>query len=167
MTESRAGHSAGESKPALVFRDTGRTDRAVLAEEKRVGGFIQERAGTQAAEEPEAETVSEVKAEEEPAEEIPAEEEEAEVQEAAEEDAKKDRKVKISSSQKSVMKPGEMVKLTSSLEGFEDCEEISYQWEVDKGDGFEAVAGATSDSYSFEATKESLGWSWRLSVTCR
>ena len=57
--------------------------------------------------------------------------------------------------------------LTSMLEGFEDCDEIAYQWECNKGNGFEAVTGANSAYYAFIADPESLNWSWKLTVYYR
>lgn len=78
-----------------------------------------------------------------------------------------EKKVLIFSSRRTVMKPGEIVELTSLLEGFEDCEEIFYQWECDKGEGFEPVPGATSATYTFEASLQSLNWGWKLTVTYR
>ena len=78
-----------------------------------------------------------------------------------------EKKVTIFSSRRTVMKTGETVELTSVLEGFEGCEEILYQWECDKGNGFEPVPGATGASYSFEANSESLDWDWQLTVYFR
>ena len=74
------------------------------------------------------------------------------------------KKVTIFTSRRTVMTPGEMITLTSRLEGFEDCTNIVYQWECDKGDGFEAVSGATGDTYEYPGTIETLTWSWRLKV---
>ena len=76
-----------------------------------------------------------------------------------------EKKVTIFTSRRSVMKSGETVELTSKLEGFEDCETVLYQWECDKGEGFEAVPGATEETYSFRANARSLGWDWRLRVS--
>ena len=64
------------------------------------------------------------------------------------------------------MSAGETVRLTSKVEGF-DGYELMYQWECDKGNGFQEVRGANSDSYSFEASAESLSWNWRLAVYYR
>ncbi len=114
-------------------------------------------ADTEPAENPEAADAEEPVIQEDSSME-PAEAETAEV---------KVRSVKISSSVKTVMTLGETVTLSSQLKGFEDCEEIYYQWEVDKGNGFETVEGATSGEYRFTATQETLSWSWRLSVKCR
>ena len=61
----------------------------------------------------------------------------------------------------------ESITLTSLLEGFEDCIEIKYQWECDKGNGFEAVEGGNGDSYSYAATAESMTWNFRLAVYYR
>ena len=77
------------------------------------------------------------------------------------------KKVTIQSSAKPMMKVGEEVRLTCTLVGFEDCTEILYQWQCDKGNGFEDVPGAEQDYYSFPATAESLCWSWRLIVYYR
>lgn len=75
-------------------------------------------------------------------------------------------KVTIFSSRRSVMSEGEPVYLTSKLEGFEGYE-IRYQWECDKGAGFENVEGANDATYSFEATAETLTYDWRLTVLYR
>ena len=95
---------------------------------------------------------------------------EAEDEEATDGEISKDpaanMKVTIFSSRRSVMTEGETVTLTSKLEGF-DGFEIRYQWECDKGNGFEAVAGANDSSYAFAATQESLRWDWQLSVYYR
>lgn len=72
--------------------------------------------------------------------------------------------VEIFSSRRSVMSPGETVQLTCVLYGM-DGYSVSYQWECDKGNGFEAVAGANADSYSFIASVETLGYNWRLAVS--
>ena len=53
------------------------------------------------------------------------------------------------------------------LEGFDDCHEVVYIWSVDKGNGFEDIPGAYEDAYSFIATKETLSWSWHLTVLYR
>ena len=63
------------------------------------------------------------------------------------------------------MKPGETVTLSSLLEGFENCTSVRFQWECSRGGAFEPVPGATDSSYSFEASSESLSWSWRLLVS--
>ena len=71
-------------------------------------------------------------------------------------------KVTIFTSRNDSTKIGDVITLTSAIEGFEDCNEISYQWMCDKGEGFEAVEGANGDSYEFEASAESLSWNWQL-----
>ena len=75
-------------------------------------------------------------------------------------------KVTIFSSRRSVMTPGETVTLTCKLEGFEGYETL-LQWECDKGNGFEDIEGANGDSYSFEASIETLSYDWRLTVYYR
>ena len=82
-------------------------------------------------------------------------------------ETKPEKKILIFTSRRSVMRPGDIVTLTSILEGFEDCEEIYYQWECDKGDGFKPVKNANEDTYSYAATIESLNWGWRLRVYFR
>jgi hypothetical protein len=63
------------------------------------------------------------------------------------------------------MKKGEPITLTSRLEGFEGIEHVTYQWHCDKGNGFEPVDGANSDSYTYYADHETLSWSWVLEVS--
>ena len=94
----------------------------------------------------------------------PAEVEPAEGGTTEEAPAPVEKKVTIFTSRRVQMEIGEDIVLTSLLEGFEDCEAIRYQWECDKGEGFEAVEGAESDSYTYAATEESMGWSFRLVV---
>ena len=97
-------------------------------------------------------------------EEIPEETTEA-AEEAVEEaaEAMAEQKVTIFTSRRVSMTLGEPVYLTSELEGFDGLETV-FQWECDKGEGFEPVEGADEDNYSFEASKESLSWMWRLTV---
>ena len=90
-------------------------------------------------------------------------EEETETDENGEK-AETEKKVTIFSSQWVVIRPGETIYLTSRLEGFEDCEDIVYQWMCNKGEGFEEVEGANEAAYSFVADKETLTWGWRLMV---
>ncbi len=73
-------------------------------------------------------------------------------------------KVTIFTSRRTVMSPGETVTLTSLLEGF-DGYDVAFQWQCDKGFGFQDVSGATADTYQFTADLETLSWSWMLLVT--
>ena len=75
-----------------------------------------------------------------------------------------DKNVTIFSDHREIMLDGEPIHLTSLLEGFEDCIEIAYQWECDKGDGFEPVENGTGDSYTYKASLESMAWGWQLVV---
>ena len=75
-------------------------------------------------------------------------------------------KVTIFSSRRTVMTQGEPVYLTSKLEGF-DGYEVFYQWECDRGEGFEPIEGANGDTYEFEASAETLSWGWHLTVLYR
>ena len=61
------------------------------------------------------------------------------------------------------MRKGEDVILTGIVEGADDYT-VTYQWEVDRGEGFEPIEGATESEYRFPASMESLQWSWRLVV---
>ena len=91
--------------------------------------------------------------------------EEEEVDEAGD-PVEKEKKVTIFSSKWTKTYPGETIRLSSILEGFEDCE-IYYQWMVDKGNGFEAIEGANGPEYTFTATAENLAWAWKLQVYYR
>ena len=82
------------------------------------------------------------------------------------EDPAPEMKVTIFSSRRSEMALGETVYLTSRIEGFENYE-IMYQWECDRGNGFEIISGANADSFAFEASVETLAYAWRLSVYYR
>jgi hypothetical protein len=93
------------------------------------------------------------------------EEIEGEVEET-EEKEETPKKVTIFTSRTSIMEEGEIVYLTSKLEGF-DGYEIELQWQCDKGEGFEDVEGANADTYEFEANAETLSWGWKLLVTAR
>lgn len=73
-------------------------------------------------------------------------------------------KVTIFTSRRTVMTPGETIYLTSKLEGF-DGYTVSYQWQYDRGNGFEDIAEATADTYAFAASIETLGYDWRLVVS--
>jgi len=75
-------------------------------------------------------------------------------------------KVTIFSSRRSVMSPGETVYLTSKIENVEYYE-TKLQWSVDKGNGYEVIDGANGDSYSFEASIETLAYDWMLTVYYR
>ena len=72
-------------------------------------------------------------------------------------------KVTIYSSAKTPIRVGELIYLTSKIEGFDDYE-IRYQWQCDKGEGFFNLEDGISNTYSFPATKESLTWNWRLII---
>ena len=74
------------------------------------------------------------------------------------------RSVQVFTSRSQVVAKGETIMLTSLLQGFEGCG-VQYQWECDKGEGFAAVEGANEETYSYQASAESLRWNWRLTVT--
>ena len=75
-----------------------------------------------------------------------------------------DRKVTIFTSRRAVVELGETIEMTSLLEGFLDTDNIAYQWECDKGNGFEPVEGANEATYSYQADVDNLTWDWRLRV---
>ena len=72
-------------------------------------------------------------------------------------------KVTIFSSRRTVMAPGEIIYLTCKLEGLDDYK-LSFQWQYDRGNGFEDIPGATEDTYAFEASMETLNYDWSLLV---
>ena len=113
--------------------------------------------------EPQAETV------EQPEETVEEPEETEETEEAVEEAEEvidtSNMKVTIFTSRRKVMRNGAPIILTSKLDGFEGIEQINYQWYCDKGNGFEPVEGANSDSYTYTANSETLSWSWLLEVS--
>ena len=75
-----------------------------------------------------------------------------------------EKKVTIFANRTLSVAPGDTIKLTSRLEGFEDCEYVLFQWECNKGAGWEEVPGATSDTYSFTFSEETNHTAWRLRV---
>ncbi len=95
----------------------------------------------------------------------PAEGAEAAEPAESEESAEPVRKVRIFSSQGDVVTEGEIIYLTSELEGFDGLE-ITYQWQVDKGDGngWVNVEGANRPKHMFVANRETIQYSWRLIV---
>lgn len=76
-----------------------------------------------------------------------------------------ERKVQIKSSRKDVVIEGEIITLYSRLIGFEGVE-VHYQWQVDRGEGagWEDVEGATGPEHSFVARKDTILYSWRLTI---
>jgi len=61
---------------------------------------------------------------------------------------------------------GEIITLKSKLVGF-DGVEVHYQWQVDRGDGegWVDVEGATGPEHSFVARKDTILYSWRLTIS--
>lgn len=76
-----------------------------------------------------------------------------------------ERKVQIKSSRPDVVIEGEIITLYSRLTGFDDVE-VHYQWQVDRGEGagWEDVEGATGPEHSFVARKDTILYSWRLTI---
>ena len=146
-----------EDTEAEVLDAEGDWVRVSVSEE--IQGWVFRNGDEAAPQEPEEEP-----AEEEPAEEVPAEdtEEPAEPEPVVVIPAEK--KVTIFTSRRTQMEVGEDIVLTSLLEGFEDCSNIKYQWECDKGSGYAEVEGAVDATYTYPASEESMGWSWRLIV---
>ena len=103
---------------------------------------------------------TEEKPESEPVDDEPEEPEEEE------EDPAAGRQVKIRSSRGDVVIENEIITLTSKLIGF-DGVEVHYQWQVDRGDGagWVDVEGATGPDHSFVARKDTILYSWRLTIT--
>lgn len=86
--------------------------------------------------------------------------------EVTEEPTFKKRQVIIRSSQGEVVTEGEVITLRSELRGFGDDEQVTYQWQVDRGEGngWEDVEGATKDKHIFIADRTTIQYSWRLIV---
>lgn len=101
--------------------------------------------------------------EEQPAEEPGTEEPEPE-EEVPEEEAPAERKVRIASSRGDVVIENEIITLSSQLIGF-DGVDVQYQWQVDRGEGWTDVDGATGPTHQFVATRDTILYSWRLIVT--
>lgn len=103
--------------------------------------------------------------EEEPEEPEPEEVFEDEPEEKPTED-KTQRKVLIKSSRGETVIEGEIITLKSKLVGF-DGVEVHYQWQVDRGDGegWVDVEGATGPEHSFVARKDTILYSWRLTIS--
>ena len=76
------------------------------------------------------------------------------------------REVIIRSSQGEIVTEGEVITLRSELRGFSDDEQVTYQWQVDRGEGngWEDVEGATKDKHVFIADRTTIRYSWRLIV---
>ena len=103
--------------------------------------------------------------EEEPEEPEPEEVFEDEPEEKTTE-GKTQRKVLIKSSRGDTVIEGEIITLKSKLVGF-DGVEVHYQWQVDRGDGegWVDVEGATGPVHSFVARKDTILYSWRLTIS--
>ena len=76
------------------------------------------------------------------------------------------REVRISSSQGKIVKKNEFITLSSKLIGFSDDEVLTFQWQVDRGDGlgWVDVEGATGETYKYSANEETITYKWRLIV---
>ena len=58
---------------------------------------------------------------------------------------------------------GDIIVLTSKLTGFEGVE-YDVQWQYNEGLGWNDVAGATEETYSYTADEENVSYEWRLVV---
>ncbi len=103
---------------------------------------------------------------EEPEEDEDVEELNEDAGEVTAEPAAQKRQVIIRSSQGEVVTEGEVITLRSELRGFGDDEQVTYQWQVDRGEGngWEDVEGATKDKHVFIADRTTIQYSWRLIV---
>lgn len=113
------------------------------------------------------EMMQEVQEPESQPEEQPPEEpgtEEPEPEEVPAEEGPVERKVRISSSRGDVVIENEIITLSSQLIGF-DGVDVQYQWQVDRGEGWADVDGATGPTHQFVATRDTILYSWRLIVT--
>ena len=87
-----------------------------------------------------------------------------EPEDVPEEDGPVERKVRITSSRGDVVIENEIITLSSQLIGF-DGVDVQYQWQVDRGEGWADVDGATGPTHQFVATRDTILYSWRLIVT--
>ena len=116
------------------------------------------------------EDLSQIEMPEPQKEEVPEEPEPEEVFEDEPEEktteGKTQRKVLIKSSRGDTVIEGEIITLKSKLVGF-DGVEVHYQWQVDRGDGagWVDVEGATGPEHSFVARKDTILYSWRLTIS--
>ena len=62
-----------------------------------------------------------------------------------------------------VLRPGDVITLRGVTVGFEG-EAPEYQWECDKGQGFETLEEETEATCTFTVSADSLTWRWRLTV---
>ena len=74
-----------------------------------------------------------------------------------------EKKVTIFTSRRSVMEEGETVYLTSVVEGMDGID-FTYNWQWNRGNGWEDIPGANSDTYEFSADSDTLSYSWRLRI---
>ena len=80
------------------------------------------------------------------------------------EEEKAAKKVYIFTSRKTMVTEGEAIHLTSMIQGFDDCIVIEYQWQYDRGNGWEDVPDATEPTYTYTADAVTLKYNWRLKV---
>ena len=73
------------------------------------------------------------------------------------------RAVSIEADYPAVLHPGDTITLRGVTEGFVG-ERLVFQWECDRGSGFEKVESGQDGTCSFTVTAESLTWKWRLTV---
>ena len=87
-------------------------------------------------------------------------------EDASGEEVRVERQVKIYSTRKAKVYETEIIEMTSELIGFGD-EEVTYQWQVDRGDGlgWVDVENATRWKYTFIVDRETALYNWRLIVT--
>ncbi len=74
--------------------------------------------------------------------------------------------VTIFSDRRTQMEVGELIHLTSYIEGFDGCE-LRYVWQYDDGSGFQNAENGNQDHYECPVTLETFGYSWRLQVLYR
>ena len=79
------------------------------------------------------------------------------------EEEKAAKKVYIFTSRKTMVTEGEPIRLTSLLQGFNGLD-VDYQWQYDRGEGWENVPNATEPTYTYTADEVTLTYDWRLRV---
>ena len=72
--------------------------------------------------------------------------------------------VRLESSAGLIIWEGDTVVLTAVIEDRDENAQYVFEWEVDRGEGWEVISRGTEDSYSYTATAENMGWDWRVTV---
>ncbi|MBR5383362.1 MAG: hypothetical protein IK133_06015 [Clostridia bacterium] len=171
-----------EKTPEDLIPDVSETDTDINDEPSQIAEYtLTEEPADETEPETETETEPETEPEAEPKAELeaepgddpenePEEETKTEPEDQIEEQAAKKktvaeepvRKVIVRSSAGDCIMSGATIVLTVELEGFEENEDVTVIWEVNKGEGWETVG--IGETYEYTASLESLMWDIRAKV---